>query len=459
MTIHPWGFKQSRYIQASENTTLCHGWHRLSKLPRKYESYPLPRFMRRWSDLCYHAYARGKQPWHQNPWCSHLTIFWLLQIWPALWISTNCVRHQWCWQTVLEQETCTALGMISPNFPTLVEVLHSTTTQGPEPEPTAENTPLTTEPHMSASAVSSSCACPCTNTLADPLPSSPSGHSFMTGIRRADPPPSSYPDDQLASLAFSTLHNLAITWNRVQLTTTSDQDIIQLVSVIESGFPKFRHELPPPLQVYYQFKEHTLDGVILYRYCVVIPPSLWQNCLTTLHSTHQGVTSMTWRAETTVFWPGITTAIRALWETCSHSNRMAPSQPSAPPYPLISPAYPFQCVCADFFHYKGTNYLVIVDRYSNWPIVARAQAGSKGLVGCLCRTFTTFGIPDECTTDSGPEFTATATRQCLKGWGIHHFLSSGVFPHSNCHAEIGANFFECLITNNTDAHSSLATDS
>ena len=39
------------------------------------------------------------------------------------------------------------------------------------------------------------------------------------------------------------------------------------------------------------------------------------------------------------------------------------------------------------------NYLVIVDRYSNWPIVERAQDGSKGLVDVLWQTFATYGIP------------------------------------------------------------------
>ena len=37
---------------------------------------------------------------------------------------------------------------------------------------------------------------------------------------------------------------------------------------------------------------------------------------------------------------------------------------------------------ANYFQYQGMNYLVIVDRYSNWPTVDRAQDGSKGLTGC-----------------------------------------------------------------------------
>ena len=82
--------------------------------------------------------------------------------------------------------------------------------------------------------------------------------------------------------------------------------------------------------------------------------------------------------------------------------------------------------------------------------------GSKGLVECLRRTFATFGIPDEIATDGGPEFTATATRQFLKEWGVHHRLSSVAFPHSNCRAEIGVKSVKRIITDNTTPNGSLA---
>lgn len=178
--------------------------------------------------------------------------------------------------------------------------------------------------------------------------------------------------------------------------------------------PENRHEIPETLRTLFPFREHlhTSDGVILYKDRLVIPPSLRQVVVDSLHSAHQGITARTARAESSVFLPGITPAITKLRATCQACNRISPSNPSAPPSPLLEPDYPFQYVCTDYFQYKGCNCLLVVDRYSNWPIVERAHDGAApmaGLIECLRRTFVTSGIPDEVASDGGPEFTSTRT--------------------------------------------------
>ena len=165
------------------------------------------------------------------------------------------------------------------------------------------------------------------------------------------------------------------------------------------------------------------------------------------------------RADSSVFWPGITTSITKMRQHCKECDRMAPSQPSSPPYPPTQPQYPFQCICADYFHRNGHHYLVIVDRYSNWPIIERAENGAKGLTNRLRRPFSTFGIPDEISTDGGPEFTVSTTQKFLKDWSVHHRLSSVAFPHSNCQAEIGVKAMKRIIINNASPDGTLDTDS
>ncbi len=245
-----------------------------------------------------------------------------------------------------------------------------------------------------------------------------------------------------------------------QVATATDPTMRELEFVIEEGPPDKRHMLPASIREYYPIIQDltTIDGVLCYGERLIIPSSLRPTCLTALHAAHQGTSSMTARATSSLYWPGMTTDISKTRNQCNICNQNAPSQPAMPSTTPEEPEYPFQHICADYFHHEGSAYLVLVDRYSGWPIVAPAQNGATGLTSTLRETFATFGIPTTLTSDGGPEFASHSTRELLSSWGVQHRTSAAYNPHANNRAKTAVKTMKRLIAGNTGPGGSLNTN-
>ena len=88
--------------------------------------------------------------------------------------------------------------------------------------------------------------------------------------------------------------------------TRGDVDMHILEEMATDGISDSKIEMPETIRDYHQYRENTTstDGVILYKDRVIVPPSLRGEVLSTLHAAHQGISMMTARAESSVFWPG-----------------------------------------------------------------------------------------------------------------------------------------------------------
>ena len=269
-------------------------------------------------------------------------------------------------------------------------------------------------------------------------------------------------DTAMVMEASQTLYAVSnvVTWDMVRESTASDPTLVEFMNHIISGFPTDCRELAVEHRPYYRYAASlcVVDGVVLLGQRIVIPPALRGPILDALHSAHQGVSVMRARANDTVYWPDINVDIARVRDQCMSCHQMAKSNPMQPPSDIKTPEYPFQMICADYFTFNNTDYVVVVDRYSNWPMVFKSESGADGLIRRLRETFVTFGIPEELTSDGGPQFTAGKTQEFLRSWGVNHRLTSVANPHANCRAELAVKTVKRMLMDNTTSTGSLDID-
>lgn len=257
----------------------------------------------------------------------------------------------------------------------------------------------------------------------------------------------------------------AVTQERVREETIKDASMCLLTKHIQGGFPTERGEMPAETVDYWESRRHltVVNNIVMYQDRIVVPPSLRERVLSNLHSAHQGVSSMNSRARACIFWPGITAEIDKARESCRPCHRNAPSQARPPPVEPSTPKVPFEKIVADYFNLKGKQYLIIGDRLSGWTEVVQLRPGSqasgaKGLCQALRQVFVTFGVPDEISSDGGPEFTAEESKDFYRRWGTRHRLSSAYFPQSNGRAEVAVKSTKRLLEDNVGPSGDLNTD-
>lgn len=268
----------------------------------------------------------------------------------------------------------------------------------------------------------------------------------------------------MASIRQESEELTSISWQILAQQTAADDGMQALLDTVHAGFPETSRS-DARTAPYWRYRDsmYASDGVVMYEDRVVVPPSLRNQVLRGLHSAHQGVSTMEMRARAIIFWPGMTDEIHRVRASCVDCTRNAPSQAPLPSSPATPPSSPFEQIFADFFECGGHHYLVVGDRLSSWSEIfaspcGTSQAGANGLISNLRRFFSVFGVPEELSSDGGPEFTSSVTQEFLKRWGIRHRLSSAHHPQSNGRAEVAVKSAKRLLRSNIGPSGKLDND-
>lgn len=187
------------------------------------------------------------------------------------------------------------------------------------------------------------------------------------------------------------------------------------------------------------YKAGAGDILVLDGHRIVVPKDARKSILESMHRGHCGMLKTIQLARASVYWPGIINSIKQCVRKCDVCARRLPSQADQKTWAGIREGLeatnPMSDVAVDIFTLQGSNYLVMVDRYSGFPFCKPLRATHTGAVtGILTAWFVEWGFPQRIRTDGGPQFRGEFKEYCQR-YAIEHELASPHHPEANGLAE------------------------
>ena len=89
--------------------------------------------------------------------------------------------------------------------------------------------------------------------------------------------------------------------------TEADGEIVLLKTVIQTGWPDTKEEVPLSIQGYFHFRDElsVQDGLVLKGERLVVPKSMREEVKQKLHQSHLGIQGCLRREREVVYWPGM----------------------------------------------------------------------------------------------------------------------------------------------------------
>lgn len=247
----------------------------------------------------------------------------------------------------------------------------------------------------------------------------------------------------------------------IQEHAKTDHQYNSLLSMLANGFPTNQSNVPVELKEFWPLREdlYVVDGMIFSSGKPLIPQGLRRHLLEELHIGHQGVNTMKANARRRFFWPGMHRQIQQIRDHCHRCDEIAPSQCKETLMRGPNPEYPFQQAVADLCQIAGKTFFIYADRYSGWTEIHNSEhTNTMAICNILRRYFSTFGVPEELSTDGGPPFSSYEFKMFLQRWGIQHRISSAHYAQSNGRAESAVKCMKRTLTTNLSPSGSLDRD-
>jgi len=115
-------------------------------------------------------------------------------------------------------------------------------------------------------------------------------------------------------------------------------------------------------------------------------------------------------------------------------------QPKEPLRPQKVPDRPWSKVAVDLFTLDKTEYVIIVDDYSNFfELRALSNTRASSVITSLKSQFARHGIPSTVRSDNGSQFSSSDFKTFSQEWDFEHITSSPYHARSNGKVENAVN--------------------
>ena len=158
---------------------------------------------------------------------------------------------------------------------------------------------------------------------------------------------------------------------QVRLATQSDPTLCSLTKTVHEGWSQSKKDCPKQLLDFWSFRQEISkeDGLLYKNQRLIVPHSERLETLKVLHLGYYAVDKMQLMALESVNWPGINKDILKQYQSCKTCIKHSKSQRYEPLQSHPTPELPWHTVATDLFEIKNTNYLLLVDYYSKFPIL------------------------------------------------------------------------------------------
>ena len=138
------------------------------------------------------------------------------------------------------------------------------------------------------------------------------------------------------------------------------------IPTLSARFPAYKRELPSEIPPYWDVY-HNLSCIgeaLVYGSWIMAPNSLCSEVLNTLHSAHQGITSLKAHTQTSVYWHGMSTGIINCCQQCSLCGAIISILPAS--ITRLPTTNTRILVVDDYIHLAGQHFLVWYESLQEW---------------------------------------------------------------------------------------------